>query len=142
MAETLVEAAICDACGTEVRGGSAFCFNCGESVVEEPAPPAILKPDQGLSGGRSTEADEYREPEPPPVAIPRDSLGSPRDAAPKTEKFPAAAQPTRQLPRKRVKKIAEVEWVERPSSSAAFIVTAVVLSLLAGLMIAIALYLR
>jgi hypothetical protein len=143
MAETLVEKEICEACGTEIRGGSSFCFNCGESVVFEQPPPAILKPDVGLSNGRDTRDAKtvaFNDPEPPPVTIPRGSPVAPPDPPAKTEIFPAAT-PRRQ-PRTRARKVPEVEWVERSSSSVGFIVTAIILSLLAVLMVVAALSLR
>ena len=35
MAETLVEKEICKECGVDVRPNTAFCYNCGKSVVVE-----------------------------------------------------------------------------------------------------------
>lgn len=32
MANIIVENQVCDACGTDVRSGSLFCYHCGESV--------------------------------------------------------------------------------------------------------------
>lgn len=32
MAETVLTTAVCDACGSEVRDESLFCYNCGERV--------------------------------------------------------------------------------------------------------------
>jgi hypothetical protein len=143
VAETLVEKGICEACGSKVREGSAFCYNCGESVDYEPPPPAILKPDAtSLNGAdlRDARTVAFKDPEPPPVAIPRGSPDAPREIAQKTEKFPAVSR--HRPPRTRVRKQAEVEWVERSSSAVAFIVTAIVLGLLAVLLVTAALYLR
>lgn len=150
MAETLVDKEICESCGTEVRGGSSFCYSCGESIIAEPAPPAILRPDPDLLNGgdkRGAATVAFSEPEPPPVAIPRGSLDSEpsRPTAAKTERFPAAGaapEPRRQKPRTRIKKAAEVEWVERSSSSIGFILAAVIFAVLAVLMVVAALYLR
>lgn len=44
MAETVLENEICNACQAEVRPESLFCYNCGESVTDEP----IGKPDDVL----------------------------------------------------------------------------------------------
>lgn len=149
---TLVEKDICESCGTAVREGSSFCYSCGESTMSEPPPPAILKPDPGLLNGRDirdAKTVAFREPEPPPVAIPRGSPLGPKerkeprgliDTIAKTEKFPSAA--SMRAPRTRVKNITEVEWVERSSSSAAFILTAIVLALLTGFLVVAAIYLR
>lgn len=35
MAETLVENQICDACGADVRAGALFCYGCGGAVASE-----------------------------------------------------------------------------------------------------------
>lgn len=150
MAETLVEKGICEACGSKIRGGSSFCFNCGESVAEEPPPPAILKPDPGLLNGedpRGAVTVAFEERELRPVSIPQGSPDAPlkpdppRREAAVTEAFPAAAAPRRPN-RPRTRKVAEVEWVERSSSATVFVVTAVVLTMLAVLMVIAALSLR
>ncbi len=146
MAETLVEKQVCDACGSEVRGGSSFCYNCGESLVEEPAPPAILKPDSVQLNGRdirNAKTEAFREPEPPPVAIPRGSPHSPPKPAAKTETFPAAAaEPARRQPRTRAKKVVEIEWAERTSSSIGFVIAAIAFAVLAVVLVIAALALR
>jgi hypothetical protein len=35
MAETIVENQICNACGADVRKGALFCYNCGGAVASE-----------------------------------------------------------------------------------------------------------
>lgn len=145
-----MEQAVCDACGTEVRDGSSFCFHCGRSVKEERPPPAILKPDKRLLNGSASLADsptEFADPEPPPVSIPLGSpeSGPPLPAAAKTTRFPAAAAaepPARRQPRTRVKKAPEIEWEESSSSSYGFLIVAVVLAIIAGLMVMAALSMR
>jgi uncharacterized Zn finger protein (UPF0148 family) len=54
MAEVVVEKAVCEKCGMDVRDGTAFCYNCGAAVgsvpeasVVEPAEPET--PDEKLS---------------------------------------------------------------------------------------------
>jgi hypothetical protein len=37
MTEATLEKAVCDSCGADVREGTQFCYNCGQSV----APPAV-----------------------------------------------------------------------------------------------------
>ena len=74
MAETLVEKGICESCGTKVRSGSAFCFNCGEHVAVEPLPPAIVKPDIRELQGKAPDPHSSFEPEPPPVMVPAERL--------------------------------------------------------------------
>ncbi len=41
MVEAIVENEVCEKCGADVREGTAFCYNCGSSLVEEP----IVVPD-------------------------------------------------------------------------------------------------
>ncbi|MGD9562265.1 MAG: hypothetical protein AB7F88_18880 [Pyrinomonadaceae bacterium] len=144
MAETLVEKEVCDSCGIQVRSGSAYCFNCGESVVYDPPPPAIIKPDTDPSNGGSDSsgrAGRSLEPEPPPVVIPHGSPIEEASASRTIEAFPAAAKQGRP-PRVRVKKAAEVEWVERSPSSAGIGLAAVIFAVIAALLVAAAMYLR
>ena len=149
MAETLVEKGICASCGSAVRNGSAFCFNCGESVVPEPPPPAILKPPAGTLNGRDLRNDktlEFHEPEPPPVAVPVLPLEAPpapdvtvpTDDPESPRTFPSARREIRRQPKKTI----EVEWVERPPSVAPFLIAAVVIALMVAGLIAAAVYLR
>lgn len=51
MAETLVENKICEACGADVRPGSLFCYNCGESVTGEVSLPASTNNKNKKVGG-------------------------------------------------------------------------------------------
>jgi hypothetical protein len=149
MAETLVENGICVSCGSAVRQDSSFCFNCGESLIPEPLPPAILKPPTGTLNGRDFRSDktlEFHEPEPPPVTVPVLPLEAPPapdvtvstagPASPQT--FPAA----RREIRRHSKKTVEVEWVERPPSVASFLIAAVVIALMVAGLIVAAAYLR
>ena len=145
MAETLIEKGICGACGTSVRDGSSFCFNCGESIVaSEPPPPAIRKPSSGFSNGRNPRTSEpvaFPDSEPAPVVRPRASLE--HISAPPHE--PEAARRTdviRPRERTRIKRTVEVEWVERSSSSARFVITAIIFAMIAGALLAAALYLK
>ena|SRR5688572_13269953 len=149
MAETLVEKGICVSCGSTVRQDSSFCYNCGESVIPEPLPPAILKPPTGTLNGRDLRNDqtsEFYEPEPPPVAVPVLPLEAPPAtdvpvsiAEPESRQtFPAARREIRRHSRKAV----EVEWVERPPSVAGFLIAAVVMALIVAGLIVAAAYLR
>ena len=47
MAETLIEKATCEKCGSDVRENTLFCYNCGTRVVEDDGSDneAIPKPD-------------------------------------------------------------------------------------------------
>jgi hypothetical protein len=147
MAETLVEKGICASCGSAVRQDSSFCYNCGESIIPEPLPPAILRPPTGtLNGLGSDKTSEFHEPEPPPVTAPVLPLEIPPtpDAPVPTEEpeskrtFPAARREIRRQPARMI----EVEWVEHPPSVARFLIAAVVIALMVAGLIAAAAYLR
>ncbi len=145
MPGTLVEKAACETCGTEVRENSTFCYNCGESVVEPPAPP-ILKPDTGtLNGGDSTGAKTltFADPEPAPIAMPEStsSEGFGSQPGPPASGVPTAF-PRRKRPVKKVAPPVEVEWVEHSGSSVLFIVGSVVVALAAIGLLVLAAYLR
>ena len=144
MAKVQVKKKACDSCGSEIRDGSTFCFNCGESVVVEPLPPAILKPDSGLFNGTNSGAKTERlprEPEPPPVSPPISPLEEPvkKDEG---QKAAGPALPTVRVPRTRIQKRTEVEWVERSNSPLSFLAAAVILTVVAGLLVMAAIYLR
>lgn len=162
MPETFVEKAVCEACGKKVRDGSAFCFNCGESVIPEPPPPPIIRPPAGTLNGRKrkkgAKTAELFEPELAPIVMPE---GKPVMEEPaKTDEIvsvPApdpepvvAASPTRvDRPNQRrtrlTKKVlepVEVEWVENSGSSVLYIVGSVILAILAVLLVMAAMYLR
>jgi len=47
MADTLVENRVCEACGVDVRSGSLFCYNCGESV--EPKSEVVVNEDNEIA---------------------------------------------------------------------------------------------
>jgi predicted amidophosphoribosyltransferase len=53
MPQTVVEKAICDNCGADVREGTAFCYNCGVPVAD------VLPPDSDTSAedGSIAESD-------------------------------------------------------------------------------------
>lgn len=148
-----MEKGICGSCGTRVRSGSAFCFSCGEAVAAEPPPPAIVKPDPRELTGRRSENELPHEPEPPPVSPPLERLEhlsappgenvaeKPAGGPGNTQSLKTAAAVRRQA-RTRVKKPAEVEWIERPPSIAGFLITAIVMAAIAAGLVAAAFYLR
>lgn len=147
MAETLVEKGICASCGSEVRQDSSFCYNCGESIIPEPLPPAILRPATGTLNGLGNDTSEFHEPEPPPVTAPVLPLETPptpdvpvpTEEPEPTRTFPVAAR--REIRRQPARTV-EVEWVERSPSVAGFMIAAVVIALMVAGLIAAAAYLR
>ena len=46
MTETVVEKAVCESCGAEVRDESLFCYNCGKSVAGPSVPSVDEKSDE------------------------------------------------------------------------------------------------
>src|SRR5438045_2846396 len=55
MAETIIDRAVCESCGADVRDGTTFCYNCGKSVnAEASEPPEAVHTSNGSS--TSTEA--------------------------------------------------------------------------------------
>ena len=150
MAEVLVGKDICESCGADVREGSSFCFSCGESLLVEPLPPAILKPDpRTLNGGdhKNPKPVEFSEPEPPPVMVPTERLEH-ISAVPKNSQSLKSAKDLRTAAAVRREaglaktKNVEVEWVERDPSTLLFLVTSILFTLIAAGLIAAAYYLR
>ena len=141
MAEILTEKGICDACGSEVRQGSSFCFSCGKSVVVEQPPPPIRKPatsslDQ--PNGRSKNGD-LSELEPPPVPAPSfEPIVPSAGRAPASPTTAARRQPIRN----RKVKTVEVEWVRHEPSAARFLIFSLLLAAIAAGLIVAAVYLR
>jgi hypothetical protein len=113
MVETAVEIQRCGACGADVRDGSLFCYNCGASVGPAPIADAVVDKPELL-------ADPIREPRPPLKTA----------ASLRKHRRALNRQPVR------------VSW-ERPEGPAmGFIITAIVLTLGALLLIVLAFYLR
>lgn len=170
MPETLVDKQICNDCGTVVRDGSAFCYNCGGSVERDQAadhapPPPIGRPSSNFANGkeqRSIKTEVFESPIPPPAVSPTLTETMPAAAPGVTETMPASepgvaeafveeeepkpstAFPTasrRERPRLRAKKQKEIEWVEH-GSSALFVISAILLAIVVGLLLAAAFYMR
>jgi hypothetical protein len=143
MAEILIEKAACVSCGAAVRDGSAFCFNCGESLVPEPPPPPILKPTAAVvRDPLREEISQDIDSEPPPVMQPAGGLELPKS---KFEKSVQAVKRPSGKARRTVldkKKPSEIEWVERPLGTARLLISALILALIGAGLVAAAYYLR
>jgi len=148
MAEILTEKGICDACGSRVREGSAFCYSCGDSVVVEPEPPPILKPNTGTlegtrNGGYKTIA--FSEPEPPPVPVPVSDPIAPASNKPSVRRTSvdlATNVTKRRAAKPDKRKAAELEWVQHEPSAARFLITTFLLAGIAAGLVAAAFYLK
>lgn len=141
MAEILTEKGICDACGSEVREGSSFCFSCGKSVAVEQPPPPIRKPATSsldLPNGNPNNGD-FSELEPPPVPAPSFEPIVPAAVRPPARPTTAAR---RQPVKNRKVKTVEVEWVRQEPSAARFVIFSLLLAAIAAGLIVAAVYLR
>ena len=141
MAEILTEKGICDACGSEVREGSSFCFSCGKSVAVEQPPPPIRKPATSsldLPNGNLKNGD-LSELEPPPVPAPYFEPIVPAAGPPSARPSTTARRPP---VRNRKAKTVEVEWVRQEPSAALFLIFSLLLAAIAAGLIVAAVYLR
>lgn len=112
MVETAVEIQRCGACGADVRDGSLFCYNCGASVARAPVEEAVE--------AKPKLAEGIREPRPP------------------LKTAASLRKHRRALNRQPVK----VSWEPPEGPALGFIITAMVLTLGAVLLIVLALYLQ
>lgn len=119
MAEIVAESLICKGCGADIRGGSLFCYNCGQTIADVPDGGAV---EQNLDANAISKNGSTDEPA-------------------KTEKLRSAASL-----RKRAKVFnrqpVEYVWEKRTGPSVGFVISAIVLSVLAGILLFLALYLR
>lgn len=112
MVETAVEIQRCGACGADVRDGSLFCYNCGASVGAPPIAGAVEQ--------KPALVDAVREPRPPLKTA----------ASLRKHRRALNRQPVR------------VSWEPPEGPAMGFIITAIVLTLGAVLLIVLAFYLR
>ena len=112
MVETAVEIQRCGACGADVRDGSLFCYNCGASVPPAPIGEAVEE--------KPALIEAIREPRPP------------------LKTAASLRKHRRALNRQPVK----VSWEPPEGPALGFIITAIVLTLGAALLIVLAFYLR
>jgi predicted amidophosphoribosyltransferase len=112
MSETVLQTAVCDSCGADVRDESLFCYNCGERVSREiPVIEALLeKPEAVIQPGSR-----------PPL----NSAASLRKQRRASNRQPV-----------------EVSWEQRTDSPAGFVIATIVLVVGALVLLVIALYLR
>lgn len=125
MAETSVKTPICNICGAEVREGSLFCYNCGGSVTL--AEPSAKQPSV---------------PEFPDTITAQETNGAAIAASNYDPARNRAARSERRKVRAPVSKQVEVVWEPRTGFSWPFVISSLVLILLALTVICIAVYLR
>ncbi len=112
MPETVVQTAVCEACGAEVRDESLFCYNCGKRVG-------------GETSGSEPEAEKLE-----PVIQP--------GSRPPLKSAASLRKQRRAFNRQPV----EVSWEQRTDSPAGFVIATIVLVVGALVLLVIALYLR
>lgn len=112
MSETIVQTSVCKACGVDVRDESLFCYNCGKPVREE-APTSEQ------------------------VARKNEVAVQPRSRPPLR-----SAASLRKQRRAFNRQPLEVSWEQRTDSPLAFILTTIILTVGALVLLIIALYLR
>ncbi|MGD9587863.1 MAG: zinc ribbon domain-containing protein [Pyrinomonadaceae bacterium] len=141
MPEAILEKELCSSCGSDVREGSQFCYNCGEAVGSGPPPPAILKPDGPIdSPPIGPPGTRLRGPSAPERKAPSDSLIKAGPGRPEQRKRPSDVKPGTRPGRN--EKI-EIEWVEPGRSpSIRLLITAIVLAFFVGLMLLAAVVLK
>ena len=121
MAEIVAESLICNACGADIRDESQFCYNCGETITDltdrrlQHSAPELVRPTENGSELQAVKTEP--------------------------EKLRSAASL-----RKRQKIFnlspAEYSWEKRTGPSPVFVIAAILLTIFAGVLLFLALYLR
>ena len=147
MAESVVENLVCEACGSDLRDASAFCFNCGESILDES--DEFIESDSSESDTANARLDE----EMSEAWKGDDSVVAAEDSIAKTENDGENSVAERQIKlrtaaslRKRAKVLnrrpVRVVWEEPARPSRLFMVVSIGLTLFAATMLLLALYLK
>ncbi|MEP7213975.1 MAG: zinc ribbon domain-containing protein [Acidobacteriota bacterium] len=140
MQKAATDNVVCIACGADVRSEALFCYNCGGAVVVQPKPAVDTK---------SADAVVEAEPEQmvasatPEKIVPPTETGTAvtNGSTAKPESKPLSAA---MLRRKRAynRQPVEVVWEEPRKPSVTFVITSIVFTLIAALLLAAALYLK
>lgn len=155
MTESSVENKVCRACGADVREGALFCYNCGKSVQ-----PAVESKDE--KSGENVSEIWFREkiapengngqkPEIEEIKIEEAFVAQQETASVKTERKTArqkqnelkTAASMRRKPKVLPKKKVEIVWEENDNyANGWFVLAAIILTILAGVVVYLALYLK
>lgn len=147
MAETLVENRICNACGAEVRKGALFCYHCGETVAPEISEPENHKPVSDARFQEEFVGENLKEAE-KPAEKKTEVLEAGEIPVQKPDIFEEAKLKSAASMRGKSKsfqkiKIEEVVWEEPESApNGWFILVALVLTLIAALILWLAIYVK
>lgn len=115
MAEALIKEVVCDSCGAEVRSEAQFCYNCGHAVSPAPA-VETGRSDNGMVAGNAL----------------------PVSKAQARTKHSLARRNVRAFNRRPV----EIRWERPPEPSKLYVAAAITMSILALVLLILALYLR
>lgn len=150
MAETLIENQICSSCGAEIRKGALFCYSCGGAVASTIV-VAKNEKDSAVNQTRfekvlpetSKNGDELDKVELPPlnkkVSIEKPTESTAANPATREKNTLKSAAAMRQKSKNIQTKKVEVVW-EQPENAANvwFVLTALVLTLLAAVILFLA----
>ena len=157
MADIFVKEQVCEACGVEVREGAAFCYNCGSNVTPENLPPENNHQSANVISGKFREevAENEFVAQETEVNLPENDVAVTEIIAKKHVEEPdttvkdlpepelKSAASLRRKPKTIQRKRVEVIWEEHENApNAWFILVAVLLTLFAGGIWYIAMYLR
>lgn len=123
MRKATVEKAICESCGADVREGTLFCYNCGKRVSDEPSDEDTSLAKMNGEAVDDEIAKRFRVDEDPP----KDRL--------------AVAAARRKKARVNRRKPVEIVWEPSDGSSAGiFVAVSIVITVMAAVVVFIALY--
>jgi len=158
MAETTIEKRICEACGSEIRSGALFCYHCG-GAVENEVKVAAANGDSVSSGwfreniSDETEAKETTkldkieiedegEPIKKPIDVPLESLDEKSKITPE-KKLKSAAEMRRKSRLTQKNRVEEIVWQEHENApNGWFMIIAVILIFVAGLLFYLAIFVK
>lgn len=142
MAETIVQNQICTACGVDVRPNSMFCYNCGGAVFEN-----AENETENVNKYQTSLLDEKLIPKQTEKVEPEIELESDKNPKSKTNLQEEAKLKTAAAMRRKAKttqnKTTEIIWEEPESnSSLPLILTALIFTIIAALLVYFAMTLK
>lgn len=158
MAETTIEKRICEACGSEIRNGALFCYHCG-GAVESEVNVAAANGDSVSSGWfrenisddsevkettklDKIEIEEIGEPIKKPIDIPLESDAE-QPKKNQEKKLKSAAEMRRKSRLTQKNRVEEIVWREHENApNGWFLIIAVILIFVAGLLFYLAIFVK
>lgn len=130
MAEVVLEKALCDVCGVNVRDGSVFCYNCGTSLSGE----ASMFSDDSAKSVESPAGEET-------TSFSETSNGLAKEPTDRKKEMRSVAIRRQRAKAERLKPV-EYTWTAPESAGWGFVAATIVFAGLTLLFLALALYLR